>query len=74
MNIGILALGRGTFDIEFANQKLAECINFLDKSSHKVEGSCNLLLESEETYDEIKILKNIFHLILILQKALGLTI
>ena len=51
MNIGILALGRGTFDIEFANQKLAECINFLEKSSHKVAGSCNLLLESEETYN-----------------------
>ena len=58
MNIGILALGRGTFDIEFANQKLTECINFLEKSSHKVAGSCNLLLESEETYNEIKILKN----------------
>ena len=53
MNIGILALGRGTFDIEFANQKLTECINFLEKSSHKVTGSCNLLLESEETYNEI---------------------
>ena len=58
MNIGILALGRGTFDIEFANQKLAECINFLENSSHKIIGTGNLLLESEETYEEIKKLKN----------------
>ena len=58
MNIGILALGRGTFDIEFANQKLAECINFLENSSHKFIGTGNLLLESEETYEEIKKLKN----------------
>ena len=58
MNIGILALGRGTFDIEFANQKLSECINFLENSSHKIIGSSNLLLETEDTYDEIKKLKN----------------
>ena len=72
MNIGILALGRGTFDIEFANQKLSECINFLENSSHKIIGSRNLLLETEDTYDEIKKLKNEYLDFILKSKLLSL--
>ena len=58
MNIGVLALGRSTHDIEFANAKLKQCLNFLHSTSHKIYGSCQLLLESEPTLREIENLKD----------------
>ena len=57
MNIGVLAIGRSTFDLEFANQKLDECIHFLKKTSHFIIGGEKLLLETDETKNEVKRLK-----------------
>ena len=43
MKIGVLALGRATFDIEFANQKLSECVSFLKKTSYSIIGGDEIL-------------------------------
>ena len=58
MNIGVLALGRSTHDIEFAHVKLQQCLQFLHSTSHKIYGICELLLESEPTLREIENLKD----------------
>ena len=57
MNIGVLALGKSTHDIKFANVKLKQCLQFLHSTSHKIYGNCQLLLESESTLREIENLK-----------------
>ena len=57
MKIGILALGRATFDVEFANQKLDECINFLKRTSHLILGGEKILLETDDTQNEVNRLK-----------------
>ena len=58
MKIGVLALGRATFDIEFANQKLSECISFLNKTSNSIIGGDEILLESDTTQNEAERLQN----------------
>ena len=58
MKIGVLALGRATFDIEFANQKLSECISFLRKTSYPIIGGDEILLESDTTQNEAERLQN----------------
>ena len=58
MKIGVLALGRATFDIEFANQKLSECISFLKKTSYSIIGGNEILLESDTTQIEVERLQN----------------
>ena len=58
MKIGVLALGRATFDIEFANQKLSECISFLKKTSYSIIGGDEILLESNTTQNEAERLQN----------------
>lgn len=58
MKIGVLALGRATFDIEFANQKLSECISFLKKTSYSIIGGDEILLESDATQNEAERLQN----------------
>ena len=58
MKIGVLALGRATFDIEFANQKLSECVSFLKKTSYSIIGGDEILLESETTQNEAERLQN----------------
>ena len=58
MKIGILALGRATFDIEFANQKLSECVSFLKKTSYSIIGGDEILLESDTTQNEAERLQN----------------
>ena len=35
MNIAVLALGRSTHEIEFAQIKLKQCLQFLYATSHK---------------------------------------
>ena len=68
MNIGVLALGRSTFDIEFANTKLTQCNQFLSSTEHVIFGSCQLLLEEGDTTREIeKLKKEPIDFILILQ-------
>ncbi len=46
MKIGILPLGRPTFDVTFAQHKLAEMLLALDKSGHDIVGPTSLLLDS----------------------------
>ena len=58
MNIGLLALARSTFDIEYANQKLDQCMKFLLTTKHNIFGKCQLLLDAAETLDEIDGLKS----------------
>ncbi len=57
MKVGILSLGRATFDIKFAHKNLKEIIKKLDDSNFKFIGSKKLLLDEKETYSEIKNLK-----------------
>jgi len=39
MHIGILSLGRSTFDVEYAIEKLAAMYVVLEQSGHKISGS-----------------------------------
>ncbi|MCP4791380.1 MAG: hypothetical protein GY881_14190 [Gammaproteobacteria bacterium] len=48
MKIGILALGRGTFDVAYANEKLHNMLAVLDQSDHTIIGSRTLLLDAEQ--------------------------
>ncbi len=68
MRIGLLALGRPTFDVEYAKEKLNHCIRFLKSTEHSILGSGILLLDESDTMDEIESLKQkTFDFILILQ-------
>ena len=68
MNIGVLALGRSTFDITFANKKLTQCTHFLNSTKHKIFGSCQLLLDENDATQEIeKLKKEPIDFVLILQ-------
>jgi len=57
MKIGILALGRPTFDVEYANEKLFDSIKFLNSTNHEIVGNCELLLNESEAINEINKLK-----------------
>ena len=59
MKLGFLALGRATFDVDFANKKLTQCLEKLNKTNHQLYGCNNLLLEESDTLSEIKKLKKI---------------
>ncbi|MDP6969557.1 MAG: hypothetical protein QGG88_10685 [Gammaproteobacteria bacterium] len=48
MKIGMLALGRGTFDVEYANEKLHKMLTVLDQSRHTIIGPRELLLDAEQ--------------------------
>lgn len=49
MKLGIFALGRGTFDLSFANQNLTAMLAALDGLGHELVGPRSLLLEEAET-------------------------
>ncbi len=49
MKLGILALGRATFDVPFAEQKLAAILAVLDASSHDIAGPRELLFDEDAT-------------------------
>jgi hypothetical protein len=49
MKIGILPLGRPTFDVDFANQKLSAMLAVLDASDHAVMGPRALLFDEAAT-------------------------
>ena len=36
MKLGFLALGRATFDVDFANEKLTQCLEKLYKTNHQL--------------------------------------
>ncbi len=57
MRIGILPLGRPTFDVDFAQQKLAAMLQVLDNSGHDIVGSRCLLFDvdaAEEALDKLQ--------------------
>ena len=67
MKIGVLPLGRPTFDVAFANEKLAAMIVALEGSGHTILGPRSLLFDADETraaLDELKI-KSIDRLVLL---------
>ena len=57
MKIGILALGRPTFDVQYAKERLAASLNYLNTTNHDIFGSCELLLDEQDAHNEINILK-----------------
>ncbi|MEE2774676.1 MAG: hypothetical protein VYE27_07180 [Pseudomonadota bacterium] len=54
MNIGVIALGRSTFDIAYAEEKLNQCLEFLSKTKHEIFGSCQILLSESEALKEFE--------------------
>ncbi len=68
MKIGLLALARSTFDINYANKKLNQCKKFLELTEHIIIGNGKLLLDDFDASSEIDSLKQEnFDFILILQ-------
>ena len=68
MRIGLLAIARSTFDIEYAKEKLNQCTRFLNSTNHTILGAGKLLLDESDALVEIDNLKKqIFDFILILQ-------
>ena len=57
MKIGILALGRPTFDVQYAKERLTASLNYLSSTNHNIFGSCELLLDEQDAHNEINILK-----------------
>ena len=45
--LGILALGRSTFDVDYAEQRLVVMLDLLEKSGHSVCGSPELLFDGD---------------------------
>ena len=68
MHIGILSLGRSTFDVEYAIEKLAAMYVVLEQSGHKISGS-NLLLCDEAECEKalLEMQKKTLDIVLILQ-------
>ena len=54
MKIGILALGRPTFDVQYAKERLTASLNYLSSTNHNILGSCELLLDEEKLVGLIK--------------------
>ena len=57
MKTGILPLGRPTFDVEFANEKLAAMLGRLDGTGREFAGPRELLFDAERTREAIADLK-----------------
>lgn len=52
--LGILPLGRPTFDVPYAEQQLAGMLSRLDAIDYKITGSRNLLFDSESTIEAME--------------------
>ena len=67
MRIGILPLGRPTFDVPFAEEKLGQVLRVLDASGHQILGPRGLLFDADATQDAIGVLQGqgIDHLLLL---------
>ncbi|MDD9909053.1 MAG: hypothetical protein OXR62_05100 [Ahrensia sp.] len=57
MKLGILPLGRPTFDVDYANEKLSAMLACLDASGHDIIGPRSLLLDGDATRETINALK-----------------
>ena len=63
----ILALGRPTFDVQYAKENCAS-LNFLNTTNHNIFGTCELLLDEQDAHKEINILKKeVLDFIIIIQ-------
>ena len=49
MKLGILPLGRPTFDVPFAQENLAAMLSRLDNTEHEIAGSRDLLFDADAT-------------------------
>lgn len=58
MRVGILPLGRLTFDVPFAEQQLSEMLSALDQTDHEIVGSRALLTDGEMGSSAVDRLKN----------------
>jgi len=58
MKIGILPLGRPTFDVPFAEDKLGQMLQALEASGHEIMGPRDLLFDGDATRSAIQTLKN----------------
>ncbi len=54
MRIGILALGRPTFDVPFANENLAAMLAALDATGHDIIGPRDMLFDADATSSAIR--------------------
>ncbi|MGJ8532132.1 MAG: L-fucose/L-arabinose isomerase family protein [Alphaproteobacteria bacterium] len=67
-SIGVLALGRPTFDVEFAQELLGEAREALTASGHEIIGGETLLFDADATVSALDMLKSRdLDLVLILQ-------
>jgi len=68
VKIGILALGRPTFDVQYAKERLTASLNYLSSTNHNIFGSCELLLDEQDALNEIiKLKKEDLDFIIIIQ-------
>ena len=67
MRIGLLPLGRATFDVEFAQDRLAAMLRVLDSLDHKFVGPRELLFDGEATTAALDQLRGNVDRILVLQ-------
>jgi len=68
MRIGVLPLGRPTFDVPFAEEKLAQMLETLGRSGHEILGPPSLLMEESATREaSAALLKDDIDQLLILQ-------
>ena len=58
MKIGLLPLGRPTFDVPYAEQNLAAMLSALDKCGHEIVGSRSLLLDTEAVQQVVETLQS----------------
>ena len=67
MKIGILPLGRPTFDVPYANEKLTAMLAALSATGHTIVGQTELLFDAEDTKAAIEQLQveNIDQLLLL---------
>lgn len=66
MKLGILPLGRATFDVEYAGEKLSAMLAALDGSGHEIVGPRELLFDGEATRAAYGALEGVDH-VLVLQ-------
>jgi L-fucose isomerase-like protein len=68
VKIGILALGRPTFDVQYAKERLTTSLKFLSSTNHNIFGSCELLLNEKDALQEInKLRKENLDFVIIIQ-------
>ncbi len=67
MRVGLLPLGRPTFDVEFANAQLAAMLGVLDATGHEIVGPRELLFDADAAQKALKKLarEEIDHLLLL---------